>query len=129
MSTPAEIAARLGLRKAAGGWAGCCPACGYKTGLRLNEKGGKTMWWCASCQDQPAVTAAIVAIIGGGSAPPLSAAAAASGTGGAMSGHARPTRAPPSWSHVRPQGTVRSRSEARCRFSNGAAPRGTPLAP
>lgn len=65
MGSIAEIAGLLGLRKAAGGWSGRCPACGYKTGLRLSERDGKTLWWCASCQNQPAVTEAVLDIIGG----------------------------------------------------------------
>jgi putative DNA primase/helicase len=59
MTGARDLAARLGLRRSAGGWTGRCPACGYKTGLRLSEKGGRALWWCASCQDQAAVTAAI----------------------------------------------------------------------
>lgn len=60
MTAARELAARHGLRKAAGGWIGRCPACGYKTGLRVAEKAGKALWWCASCQDQAAVTAALL---------------------------------------------------------------------
>ncbi|NKE43430.1 hypothetical protein HB662_01480 [Roseomonas frigidaquae] len=74
MSSAAEIAALLGLRKAAGGWTGQCPACGYKTGLRLSVKEGKPLWWCASCQNQPAVTEAVLARLGG--AAPASPAVA-----------------------------------------------------
>jgi hypothetical protein len=55
----AEIAGRLALRRIARGWQGACPACGYKSGLRLTERGGRPLWWCASCRDQGAVTAAI----------------------------------------------------------------------
>lgn len=58
--TARDLAARLGLRPAAGGWTGTCPACGYRTGLRLSEKAGRALWWCASCQDQAAVTNAIL---------------------------------------------------------------------
>jgi phage/plasmid primase-like uncharacterized protein len=72
--TASELAARLGLRRAAGGWAGACPACGYRTGLRLQEKAGRALWWCASCRDQAAVTAAI---LGDAAAPPAAAAAPA----------------------------------------------------
>jgi putative DNA primase/helicase len=60
MTSARDLAAQLNLRRAAGGWIGACPACGYKTGLRLKEKEGRALWWCASCQDQAAVTAAIV---------------------------------------------------------------------
>ena len=63
--TARELAQRFGLRKAAGGFTGPCPACGYKNGLRVSEKAGRVLWWCASCQDQAAVTAAIT-----GNTPP-----------------------------------------------------------
>lgn len=75
MSSARELAARLGLRRSAGGWTGRCPACGYKTGLRLSEKAGRALWWCASCQDQAAVTAAIA----GGEVAPVPAEPAAPG--------------------------------------------------
>jgi putative DNA primase/helicase len=58
--TARELAARLGMKQAAGGWIGPCPACGYRTGLRLSEKAGRALWWCASCRDQAAVTSAIL---------------------------------------------------------------------
>lgn len=80
MTTPAEIAARLALRKAANGWVGACPACGYPTGLRLNSKAGKAMWWCASCQDQPALTAAIAQAMGGDMPAPSATPAAPKAT-------------------------------------------------
>jgi putative DNA primase/helicase len=73
--TARELAARLGLRRGAGGWTGSCPACGYASGLRVQEKAGRALWWCASCRDQAAVTAAIL----GASAPlPATSAPASS---------------------------------------------------
>lgn len=69
MTGARELAGRLGLKRAAGGWIGPCPACGYRTGLRLSEKAGRALWWCASCRDQAAVTAAIL-----GDAPPAAVA-------------------------------------------------------
>ena len=56
-----EIAARFGLRRASGGqrWAGDCPACGYRDGLRLNEREGRALWWCASCTDKAALAEAV----------------------------------------------------------------------
>jgi phage/plasmid primase-like uncharacterized protein len=58
--TASEIAAELGLRRAGShGWSGDCPACGYRNGLRLNEKEGRALWWCASCQDKDALTEAV----------------------------------------------------------------------
>ena len=49
-----EIAARFGLRRVSGGlrWAGACPACGYRDGLRLDQREGRALWWCASCTDK-----------------------------------------------------------------------------
>jgi putative DNA primase/helicase len=58
--TAAELAARLGLRRAGNGWMGPCPACGYPKGLRLNQRGGKAMWWCASGCDRHTLTAAVL---------------------------------------------------------------------
>jgi len=69
----AEIAARLGLRRAGHGWAGACPVCGYATGLRVNEKAGRALWWCAAGCDRDALTAAV---LGEGAAPSAQAAGA-----------------------------------------------------
>jgi len=55
----AEIAGRLGLRRASRGWAGACPACGYADGFRLSEKAGKPLWACVSCADRAALTEAV----------------------------------------------------------------------
>ena len=57
-----EIAGRLGLRRLAGGkgYTGTCPACHYRDGLRVNEKGGRAIWFCASCGSGPDLTAAVL---------------------------------------------------------------------
>ena len=57
-----EIADRLGLRRPANGkgYAGDCPACHYRDGLRLNDKGGRALWCCASCGSGPDLTAAVL---------------------------------------------------------------------
>ncbi|MCW8084727.1 DUF7146 domain-containing protein [Sabulicella glaciei] len=51
MIAAADLAARHGLRRRAGGrdWAGNCPACGYANAFSLREKDGHAVWWCASC--------------------------------------------------------------------------------
>jgi putative DNA primase/helicase len=54
-----EIAARLNLRRSSRGWAGDCPACGYRDGLRVNERDGRALWWCASCTDKATLTEAV----------------------------------------------------------------------
>jgi phage/plasmid primase-like uncharacterized protein len=61
MSHTSEIAARLRLRAVPlrREWRGDCPSCGYANSLALTEKGGRTLWWCASCQDGKAVGAAL----------------------------------------------------------------------
>lgn len=59
-TSAAELAARQGLRRVGREWRGRCPACGYANGLSITEQNGKPMWWCASCRDQPAVTAALL---------------------------------------------------------------------
>ncbi len=72
--TAAEIAARHGLKPSRRGeWRGNCPACGYKNGLTLSEKGGRLLWVCSSCADQEAVGKALL----GGAAPPRPEADAA----------------------------------------------------
>lgn len=58
--TAAEIAARLGLRRATGGWSGDCPACGYGGGaFRLTQRGSAALWACGACQDRDALTEAV----------------------------------------------------------------------
>lgn len=61
MSDADQIAARLGLRRTSRGnaWTGDCPACGYRDGLRLNEREGRALWWCASCTDKTALAEAV----------------------------------------------------------------------
>jgi putative DNA primase/helicase len=59
MNTAATIAARLGLRRYGRTWRGTCPACGYPTAFSIEERGGKLLWWCASCQDGAAIARAI----------------------------------------------------------------------
>jgi putative DNA primase/helicase len=56
-----DLLARLGLRRASGGraWAGDCPACGYRDGLRVSEREGRALWWCASCTDKAVLAEAV----------------------------------------------------------------------
>jgi phage/plasmid primase-like uncharacterized protein len=61
----AEIAGRLGLRRASRGWAGNCPACGYRDGFRLSEKAGRALWNCGACDDRAALTEAVTGRRGG----------------------------------------------------------------
>jgi putative DNA primase/helicase len=70
MTSAPEIAARLGLKRAGRGWQGACPCCGYASGLRLSEKDGRALWWCASCHDRNALSAAVL-----GQAEPVAARA------------------------------------------------------
>lgn len=72
----AEIAARHGLKRVGREWRGRCPACGYANGLSVSERNGTPMWWCASCQNQEALTAALL-----GEAVPARAAPAAADDG------------------------------------------------
>jgi phage/plasmid primase-like uncharacterized protein len=48
------LASRLALRRRPNGrgWAGDCPACHYRDGLRLRERDGRAVWWCANCSEQ-----------------------------------------------------------------------------
>ena len=72
MTDASDLATRLALRRVPGRreWRGACPACGYKTGLAVTEKAGRTVWWCASCQDGRAVASAIKSALGGAWTPP-----------------------------------------------------------
>ncbi|MBU8544323.1 MULTISPECIES: DUF7146 domain-containing protein [Roseomonadaceae] len=88
MSTAPEIAALLGGRKAAGGgFIANCPSCGGKNCFRVSQNREKTLWWCAYCQDQRAITAAVLAIIGG-QAPMAPSVAPATSRQAAPSGDA-----------------------------------------
>jgi putative DNA primase/helicase len=71
--TAAEIAVRLGLRRARPHeWRGDCPSCGYTAGLVLSARAGRALWWCVSCQDGKAIAAALK---GAGAHPERRAAA------------------------------------------------------
>ncbi len=70
MTDAANIAAAFGLRKNRRGWSGNCPACGYKGTFSMSVKDGRTVWWCASCQDREGLLAAVRNATGGAWAPP-----------------------------------------------------------
>ena len=70
LSSPAEMAERLGLRPNGREYRGDCPACGYPGTFSLTSKEGRPVWWCASCQDQKATTAAVRASMGTEWQPP-----------------------------------------------------------
>ena len=54
------VAKNLGLHRAGREWRGTCPACGYATSFTLSRgKGGRSLGWCASCQDNGAIAAAL----------------------------------------------------------------------
>lgn len=54
-TTARELAARLGLHRAGREWRGTCPSCGYREAFMLTERQGRTLAWCASCQDRDTV--------------------------------------------------------------------------
>ena len=61
-----EIANRLGLRRSRPGeWRGQCPSCGYPGAAVLDERHGRPLLWCASCQDRASLAAALRAAAGG----------------------------------------------------------------
>jgi putative DNA primase/helicase len=66
----ASIAAAFGLRQNRRGWSGNCPACGYKNTFTMSVKDGRTLWWCASCQDREGLLAAVRGATGGDWKPP-----------------------------------------------------------
>lgn len=66
----ATIAAAFGLRRNRNGWSGNCPACGYTGSFSMSIKDGRTLWWCASCQDRERLLAAVRASTGSHWTPP-----------------------------------------------------------
>lgn len=58
--TAASIAARLHGKRSGSGFVCDCPGCGYKRALRVSEREGKPVWWCASCTDRQKLTEAVL---------------------------------------------------------------------
>lgn len=77
MADAAHLAEAFGLRRNRRGWSGNCPACGYAGTFTINEREGRALWWCASCQDRDGLLAAVRSVVGGDYSPPASAAPAA----------------------------------------------------
>ncbi len=66
LAPASQIAATLGLRRSRPGeWRGTCPACGYAGAAVLDERHGRPLLWCASCQNSAALAAALRAAAGG----------------------------------------------------------------
>lgn len=58
--TARDLANRLGLKRSGRAWRGTCPACGYPGTLSVREgRGGRPLYWCASCQDRAALARAL----------------------------------------------------------------------
>lgn len=76
MADAATLAEAFGLRRHRRGWSGNCPACGYTGTFTINQREGRALWWCASCQDRDALTAAVRNVAGGDWTPPDAAAPA-----------------------------------------------------
>lgn len=55
-----DLIRRFGLHREGRQWAGTCPACGYRGTLKVAERDGRLLWWCASCDDRASLTAAIL---------------------------------------------------------------------
>ena len=72
MTDAATIAAAFGLRQNRKGWSGNCPSCGYVGTFSMSVKDGRTLWWCASCQDREGLLAAVRNATGGAWTPPAS---------------------------------------------------------
>lgn len=54
-----QLIPALNLKRAGSEWRGDCPACGYAGTFTLRPDANPPLWYCASCQDQPALTAAL----------------------------------------------------------------------
>lgn len=60
MTTPRDLAERLGLKRSGRSWRGNCPACGYVGAFSLREgRAGRPLVWCASCSDRSALLAIV----------------------------------------------------------------------
>ncbi|WP_170979442.1 virulence-associated protein E [Roseomonas sp. HF4] len=77
MADAAQLAEAFGLRRNRRGWTGNCPSCGYAGTFTVNQREGRALWWCASCQDRDGLLDAVRAVAGGDYTPPVSAAPAA----------------------------------------------------
>ena len=65
MMTARAIAGRFNLRRLCRSWRGRCPACDYPGAFSVREgNGGRALLYCASCQDQAAVTEAVARATG-----------------------------------------------------------------
>jgi putative DNA primase/helicase len=102
MTDAATIAAAFGLRQNRKGWSGNCPSCGYAGTFSVSVKDGRTLWWCASCQDREGLLAAIRSATGGAWTPPASA-----GTSAATDAAGRTSAALAIWHEAMPiKGTL-----------------------
>ena len=73
----ADLASRLNLHRAKGGFRGACPACSYPESFALRPgKGDRIGLFCASCGDREAITDAIMRAAGGAWTPPAAKAPA-----------------------------------------------------
>ena len=65
MMTARAIAGRFNLTRLRRSWRGRCPACDYPGTFSVREgNGGRALLYCASCQDQAAVTEAMARATG-----------------------------------------------------------------
>ena len=56
LPTAADIASRLHLKRSGTSWRGPCPACGYPDSFSVCQGcNGRTLFYCASCQDRNAI--------------------------------------------------------------------------
>ena len=60
LPTAADIASRLHLKRSGTSWRGPCPACGYPDSFSVCQGcNGRTLFYCASCQDRNAIADAV----------------------------------------------------------------------
>ena len=70
MMTAKAIADRFGLKRLRRSWRGRCPACDYPGTFSVREgNGGRTLLYCASCQDRAALVDAVARATGQEVAP------------------------------------------------------------
>ncbi len=73
----ADLADRLNLHRARGGYRGTCPACAYPDAFSLRPgKSDRIGLFCASCGDRESIVAAVRMAAGGAWTPPAAAAPA-----------------------------------------------------
>jgi hypothetical protein len=117
-----EMAERLRLTPNGRESRGDCLACDYAEAFALAVKEGRTVWRCASCQNQKATTAAVRASIGTGRHSPLKAKPPKTDGADTRTAHAspifdsaKPIPGTPAYAHLGFRGATKRQRRVRVR--------------